>query len=125
MGKKGRGVKRTKSKIIIYLIPISFIYDADTGRVSPSSHIIVTISRPGLPGVIQNNYGPPLPNPRPPLPSYGPPVFPPPRPITEITSSNADDDCSRLTKKKNRQAKEEPLSFVLSIEPVHENVVDL
>ena len=45
--------------------------------------------------------------------------------IREITSSNADDDCSQLTKKKNRQAKEEPLSFVLSIEPVHENVVDL
>ena len=45
--------------------------------------------------------------------------------IREITSSNADDDCSQLTKKKNRQAKEEPLSFVLSIEPVHENVVEL
>ena len=45
--------------------------------------------------------------------------------IREITSSNADDDCSQLIKKNNRQAKEEPLSFVLSIEPVDENVVDL
>ena len=45
--------------------------------------------------------------------------------IREITSSDADEDCSQLIKKKNRQAKEEPLSFVLSIEPVHENVVDL
>lgn len=45
--------------------------------------------------------------------------------IREITSSSADDDCSRLNNKKNRQAKEEPLSFVLSIEPVEENVLDL
>ena len=45
--------------------------------------------------------------------------------IREITSSKAEDDCSQLSKQKDRQAKEEPLSFVLSIEPVHENVVDL
>ena len=45
--------------------------------------------------------------------------------IREITTSNADDDCSQLSNTKNRQAKEEPLSFVLSIEPVHENVLDL
>ena len=45
--------------------------------------------------------------------------------IREITTSTADSDCSQLSKEKNRQAKEEPLSFVLSIEPVHENVLDL
>ena len=39
---------------------------------------------PGLPGVIQNNYGPPIPNPRPPPDSYGPPVFPPPRPVIPL-----------------------------------------
>ena len=45
--------------------------------------------------------------------------------IREITTSTADSDCSQLSNEKNRQAKEEPLSFVLSIEPVHENVLDL
>ena len=31
-----------------------------------------------------DSYGPPMPNPRPPIDSYGPPVFPPPRPIIPL-----------------------------------------
>ena len=31
-----------------------------------------------------DSYGPPIPSPRPPIDSYGPPVFPPPRPIIPI-----------------------------------------
>ena len=46
--------------------------------------------------------------------------------IREITNSNAEqEDCSRRLLTDNRRGKEEPVSFVLSIEPVGENVVDL
>ena len=47
-----------------------------------SADFFIPNYRPG--GGVQDSYGPPLPNPRPPQDSYGPPVFPPLRPIIPI-----------------------------------------